>query len=37
MEGSDYILKALQGSCHGLGVEAARMVKDEENEMADLR
>ena len=41
MERSDYIHKAPQGSCHGLGVEGAGMVKDMknemENEMADLR
>ena len=27
MEGSDHIHDALQGRCHGLGVEAARTVK----------
>ena len=37
MEGRDYIHKAPQGSGHGLGVEGAGMVKDMENEMADLR
>ena len=37
MEGNDFIHKALQGSCPGLGVEGARMAKDEENEVAGLR
>ena len=37
IEGRDYIHKAPQGSGHGLGVEGAGMVKDMENEMADLR
>ena len=37
MEGRDYIHDALQGRCHGLGVEGARMVKDQENEVAGTK